>query len=250
MHPLTTIICGKPRLTGAYGEVHTHLADTLDKLFVRAKKLIDDGDETDLALFAPTLGRSTIEVAFTAILSRFDPFRILAIRRSQKNPSYLVQMRNPIAFNWVGDVKGEEKPKEWGSEGFSLKDLQRSLLGKHYGDLFLEEAFTNMLDSTPPLKGGVWMDALRKISPDAFVTYSRGQADQLYSELSKGIHHEFVVPMVVKYDPVTVNDLLGRVWELVGSLGIVTCHSPLVNPIPANEIIDLYEEAQSEFSLS
>src|SRR5580700_10140207 len=124
MHPLTTIVCGSIPLKGASAETMAHLSDTLDRLIARTLALKQSADPFDLALFGPFLGRATIEVSFTAILGRFDSFRILAIRRSQVANNYDPKQRNPLAFSWSNDVQGDEKPKEW-EQRPGTKDLQR-----------------------------------------------------------------------------------------------------------------------------
>ncbi len=199
----------------------------------------------DLALFGPSLGRATIEVALTAILARFDPFRVLAIRRSQLSSEYDAKIRNPLAFNWTSDVKGEENPKDWDNR-LGVKDVQRALLCKHFNDLFWEEAFTTMVDSVPYGRGHGWMEKLKRINPEGFLTSMRTQADRVYSELSKGVHHEFVIPMTAQYDIITVGDLLSRSWELVGALSVTTCYSPAVKSLEGADPLDLYEETQRE----
>jgi len=113
MHPLTTIVCGDSPRVGTIGEVFSHLADSLDRLLVRAVTLRQAADPVDLALFGPLLGRATIEVSFTAIVGRFDPYRVLAIRKSQLASTFDVKERNPVAFTWLNDVRGDDKPKEW-----------------------------------------------------------------------------------------------------------------------------------------
>ena len=245
MHPLTTLACGNAKTSGAIAEVHSHLANSLDRLLVRAGTLRRDGDAVDLALFGPSLGRATIEVALTAILARFDPFRVLAIRKSQLSTDYDAKIRNPLAFNWTSDVKGEESPKDWDKRP-GIRDVQRALLCKHFNDLFWEEAFTAMLDTVPYGRGESWMEKLKRINPEGFLPRMRTEADRVYSELSKGVHHEFVIPMTAQYDAVTVGDLLSRAWELIGALSVTTCYSPAVKPLEAGDPLGLYEEAQRE----
>lgn len=245
MHPLTTLACGNAKTSGTIAEVHSHLANSLDRLLVRAGTLKKTGDAVDLALFGPSLGRATIEVAFTAILARFDPFRVLAIRKSQLSTDYDAKIRNPLAFNWASDVKGEENPKDWEKRP-GIKDIQRALLCKHFNDLFWEEAFTRMVDTVPYDRGKTWMAKLKKINPEGFVSSMRTSADRIYSELSKGVHHEFVIPITAQYDANTVGDLLNSSWELVGALSITTCYSPTVRPLDAFDPLDLYEQTQEE----
>jgi hypothetical protein len=57
MHPLTTIVCGDAPRAGAIVEVYAHLANSLDRLLVRAVSLRDENDPVDMALFGPLLGR-------------------------------------------------------------------------------------------------------------------------------------------------------------------------------------------------
>jgi hypothetical protein len=245
MHPLTTIACGDAPRKGAIGEVLAHLASNLDRLLVRAVGLIRAGDPTDLALFGPLLGRATMEVALTAITARFDPHRVLAIRRSQLANTFDVKERNPMAFTWAGDVKGDEKPKDWDQKP-GIKDVQRALLCKHFQDLFWHEAFTLLMDAVPFHRGGGWMTRLKRIYPEGFVTAMRSDADRVYAELSKGIHQEFVIPAATQYDPTTVTDLLGRSWELAATLAITTCFSPAVTPLRNADPVACYEETQEE----
>ena len=242
MHPLTTLVCGETFPDGSMGEVLTHLAENLDRLLAKASALKNAADAVDMALYGPFLGRATIEVSLTAICARFDPFRILAIRRSQLVPEFDTKSRNPLAFNWSVDVQGDEKPKDWAQKP-TMKELQRALLCKHFHDVFWQEAFTIVLDTAPTERGAEWLGRLRKIDPEGFTHRMRTDGDRLFSELSKGIHHEFVIPLTSQYDVATVGDLLDRCWEFVGALGITTCHSPIARPV--KDAITYYEQAQA-----
>jgi hypothetical protein len=244
MHPLTALICGDDLPTGSMGEVLSHLSDSLDRLLVKGSALKKQVDAVDKALYGPFLGRATIEVSLTAICARFDPFRVLAIRKSQIVPDFDTTSRNPLAFNWSADVQGDEKPKDWDQKP-KAKELQRALLCKHFHDVFWQEAFTLALDSVPMHRGDEWMRRLKNIDPEAFTTRMRTEADRLFSELSKGVHHEFVIPLVNQYDAATVGDLLNRCWEFIAALGIASCHSPVARPL-SEDAITYYEQAQVE----
>lgn len=245
MHPLTTIVCGPMPTRGAAAETLKHLAESLDRLLTRTMVLVRAADPYDLALFGPFLGRASIEVAFTAILGRFDPFRVLAIRKSQATNNYDPRQRNPLAFSWTNDVSGDEKPKEW-EQRPGLKDLQRALLCRHFNDVFWQEAFTNLIDETPGGRGAEWMVRLRRIAPEAFTTAMRSNADRVYSELSKGVHHEFVIPAVAQYDEITVKDLVSRCWELIAGVALAACFSPVLPPMQGGSPLDHYEAVQQE----
>ena len=246
MHPLTQLTCGEVP-TGDIGQVLSHLADTLDRLIIRGVGLKVGENDSDLSLFGPFIARATIEVALTAIVARFDPFRILAIRKSQSLQVYDPHSRNSISFNWAADVQGDEKAKAWDARP-GPKDLQRALLSSHFNDLIWQEAFTKMLDDVDYHRGAAWMTKLKRIDPQGFCTSMRSEGDRLYSELSKGIHHELVIPNVLSFDRVTVVDLLRRTWELIGCIGIAASYSPVAQHKSAASSIELFEEAQRELS--
>ena len=249
MHPLTSLICGTDARTGAIGQVLAHLSETLDRIIDRSFKLCATADATDSALFGPVLGRSILEVSLTAVCGRIDPYRVLAIRKSQLAPEFDVATRNSLAFNWSTDVTGEEKAKEWNQKP-SLRDLQRALLSRHCHDLIWSEAFTRLLDNVPSDRGLNWMARLRTFEPDGFTARMRADADRLFSELSKGVHHEFVIPLTNQYDKDTVADLLSRCWEFAATIGFTACHSPVIEDVPAPNVLDRYEQAQRELGLT
>jgi hypothetical protein len=249
MHPLTSLICGSRLRVGAIGQVTAHLGDSLDRIIDRSCALRATADAVDTALFGPVLGRAILEVSLTAICGRFDAFRILAIRESQLAPDFDVGIRNPLAFNWSTDVTGDEKPKEW-SQKPSVRDLQRALLSRHSHDLIWREAFMRLLDDVPSDRGLDWMVRLRTFEPDGFTARMRADAGRLFSELSKGIHHEFVIPATNQYDKETVGDLLARCWEFAATLGITTCYSPIIDGSPPSSVLESYERAQHELALT
>jgi len=248
MHPLTSLICSDRCREGCIGQVDAHLANSLDKIIERSRVLTDTGDATDIALFGPVLGRAILEVSLTAICGRFDALRVLAIRRSQLAPDFDVGIRNPLAFNWSADVKGDEKAKEW-SQKPNPKDIQRALLSGHFHDLIWLEAFTRLLDQVPSDRGLDWMTRLRQFDPDGFTARMRADAERLFSELSKGIHHEFVIPLTNQYDRGTVLDLLTRCWEFAAIIGITACYSPVVYNSPPHSVLDFFEGAQRSLAL-
>jgi hypothetical protein len=246
MHPLTHLACGDiPE--GNIGQVLGYLATTLDRLIMRSVKLATTGDAIDISVFGPFLGRATVEVGLTAILARIDPYRVLAIRKSQLLESYDPKVRNPLSFNWTNDVRGDERIKDWNAKP-DLRELQRALLCQHFNDLVWEEAFKNVLDFVPIHRGSDWMRRLKLVPPEYFAQSMRTKADRLYSELSKGIHHEFVVPPGITFDKITVLDLLGRSWEIIAALGLTACYSPAALPVKTQPPLDLFEEAQQELN--
>jgi len=244
MHPLSELVC--PKLTpadGSLGEISHHLGQTLDRFLVRSVELRKSGTAVDLALFGPTLARGTLELAATALLARYDPLRVLSIRKSQQMPSYDPSSPNPIRFEWTSDVMGE-KGKPW-TERMIAKDLQRSFLCNHLHDLIWEEAFKAALDNIEINRGATWIQILRRIDPSGFTSFMRSEASHLYSELSKGIHAEFVIPIQFQFDRATMGDLFDRVWTWIGNMALTACYSKALSASTSSPI-DAYEEAQRE----
>jgi len=224
-----------------------HLATNLDRIFGRSRSLLKSNDSDEVALIGPYLGRAALELGMTTLVSRFDPMRILAIRKVQLSPTYDLSIRNQMAFDWAADVQGRGKAKSW-DQLPKLTELERALLGDHYQDLFWTEAFQFVLDEIPDDRGGAWMMSLRRITPEGYTTNTRQEASRLFSHLSKGVHQELVIPAAAQFDIPTVNDLLIRTFELLASLGLTACYSPSLR-VPSNfNPIDAYETCQEEFS--
>jgi hypothetical protein len=242
MHPLTLIVCGLHENSTAMGKTFAHLSDTLENLIHRSVALRRSQDPEESATFGPMLGRALLEVSCTALVARFDPLRVLAIRQSQLARTFDLQTKNPMAFDWAADVLGENVKDL--DHGCNAKSLQRALLSSHAQELIWREAFESLMDNMPSNHGLDWMRSLERIQPSGFVTFTRSQAGHLYSELSKGVHHEFVIP--AQFDVVSVGDLLSRTWTLIGHLGLTACHSSIPKDIDRADALEAYEAAQRE----
>jgi hypothetical protein len=62
------------------------------------------------------------------------------------------------------------------------------------------------------------------MEPDKFAARMRAESSRLYSSLSKGIHHEFVIPPAALYDRATVSSLLADALRLSSHLCMLTHH--------------------------
>jgi hypothetical protein len=217
----------------------------LDRLIAKSQALLKLNDANDVALLGPYLGRSILELGMTALVSRFDPMRVLAIRKIQISPDYNLKVRNFLAFDWADDVQGQGQSKRW-NERPKIVDLQRSLLGGHYHDLFWEEAVQHLFDATADGRGAQWMASLRRTAPEDFTTRTRTEASMLYSQMSKGVHQELVIPAIAQFDIATVTDLITRAYELLGALGLTASASPSIRAISSESPLDAYERCQQE----
>jgi hypothetical protein len=245
------LVCGVPGSTGAFAEIATHLHASLKRVVSEIIKLPTESPDR-IALYGPFLGRSVLELTYTSLVGRLDPFRLLVLRE--------IQMRLPTtditvlgercltAIQWSGDIRPMQEganPELW-SPSKTMDKVYRSLHGKYYEHIFWIPAFTCVLDSLTDDRKGEWFDELRTIEPENFTPRLRGECDRTYSSLSKGIHHEFVIPPEKFYSPETVFEFLKDAFRLASHSALV-CHAvPTCQfGIPLSEATALYDAIQS-----
>ena len=74
---LGRLVCGAPAPGSTLAEILEHLRLTLTSISSEIELLEDDkGAPARYGLVGPFLGRSLLEVSFTALLGRLDPFRV------------------------------------------------------------------------------------------------------------------------------------------------------------------------------
>lgn len=219
--------CGSPADSTVFGGIMTHLQSSHERIITEMLALPARGEEA-VKFYGPFLGRSILEVAFTALIGRLDPFRLLVLREMQMRMSTtvepLVGERFLAAVQWTGDVrpKEAEHPDLWAPTR-PMEKIYRTLFGRYYAEIFWIPAFTAAVDTLTPSELGPWFDELRKIVPESFVPRLKAEVERTYSSLSKGIHHEFVIPPDAFYTAAMVLDLMNDALRLVAHLSL-TCH--------------------------
>src|SRR5665213_1555243 len=113
------LVCGVPGSTGAFAEIATHLHASLKRVVSEIIKLPTESPDR-IALYGPFLGRSVLELTYTTLVGRLDPFRLLVLRE--------IQMRLPTtditilgercltAIQWSGDIRPTQEgvnPELW-----------------------------------------------------------------------------------------------------------------------------------------
>jgi hypothetical protein len=244
------LVCGASGSAGSFGGVTAHLSTSVKVVISEILKLPAESPER-IALFGPFLGRSVVELTYTALVGRLDPFRLLALREIQMEQTAgdaaALGERCMAAIQWSGDIrpmKDGENQELW-SPSKPMDKIHRSLFGKHYEQIYWIPAFTTLIDSLTDEQQGAWFDELRKITPESFTPRFRADSDRTYSSLSKGIHHEFVIPPEKFYSPETVFELLKDALRVSASSALV-CHAiPTCQyAIPLNEAMSLYDTVQ------
>ncbi|MFM9265445.1 hypothetical protein [Tychonema sp. BBK16] len=240
---LAKLLCGNLVADGeGIDEVLSHLSLSIDNVVIELRRL-ESSTPNQISLFAPFLGRSILELGCTALIARLDPFRVLLLREHQKQPNYQIDKSNKSSIRWQGDVFADKVTDLWADK--SLQNPTRALLGDYYKTLIWSANFDNLLDAIKDVSGDEWIAELRRKDFNRFYNETLNDFSSLYSELSKGVHHELVIPLSSAFDPETIQPLIEKTVRNIATLGLfVSVVSHTLNNIDIQEAIATYKEIQ------
>lgn len=223
-----------------------HLSQTLTLVLKELPSPFGEGSSYH-PLYSPFLARSLLEVSFTALVARSDPFRISTIAYSQSHSAYTAGEPNSLAFRWQGDVLLEADAKKNWVQNAKPREISRSLLGDCQDQVFWRSSFIRFLDAAGDVaQPTAWMVELLGLSAETFTPYMRSRASRLFSSASKGVHHEFVIPISSYYDQATLAEMVEEAIRLVASLAVVAnfCEHYSFRVSEA-EALDIFQKVQS-----
>lgn len=222
-------LSAKSDSTTELGEIFAHIQGMVGSIVEHLSWLGHQADAR-VSILGPFLGRSLLELGVTALLGRLDPLRLRFVRRVQSQPGYKTEIPWKASIRWQGDVipndkdpKNDANRSRW-DEGVEYEKMARALLGSYYDELLWQPGFERMLGSSPA--GGVWLAEISAIDAKAFVPRKKQAIARLYSSLSKGIHHEFVMPPNVRYDRGTIADYVQQCIHIVADLALISHFVP------------------------
>ncbi|MBM7355459.1 hypothetical protein [Lelliottia amnigena] len=237
------LLCGKKNDHNSdINEILNHLFDSLKKICFEIKKLQTMTDD-HITLYGPFLGRSLLELGSTALIARIDPFRVLILREAQKQPNYELGKPNSASIKWQGDVLDEDVSALWADK--SLKSPTRALLGV-YQRHFYSKIMNEVIDLLNDFGEGNWTARLTSIPPEGLPSYISQEIKKLYSSLSKGIHHELIVPSASLLDRDTVISLLNNTLHIMSAIGLITSIVPHIYNAPENQnaLVDYFNKSE------
>jgi hypothetical protein len=240
---LAKLLCGNVVPDGGdIDEVLSHLSASIDNV-VKELIRLESLSPNQISLFAPFLGRSILELGCTALIARLDPFRVLLLREYQKQSNYPIGKPNKCSIRWQGDVLAAAVTPLWDDK--SLQNPTRALLGDYYKILIWSANFEKLLDAIEDVRGDEWIDNLRTKDFNRFYPETLNDFSSLYSELSKGIHHELVIPLSSALDRDTTQQLIEKTVRNIATLGLfVSVVSHALNKLDIQEAIAAYKEIQ------
>lgn len=247
LNKLAKLVCGGDEVDAAQGtcevsKILLHLRTILVSILDELDALGAQSPER-ISLYGPFLTRSLLEVAVTALIGRIDPTRVLVVKRVQEHGNYDTTKAWNAAIRWQGDVLDKKVGDLWTPER-SYKEMTKALFGDYYVELYWKTALAKIQDPEP--LGGSWLAAIRSKSIEEFANSRRELVSKLYSESSKGIHSEFVVPPGSKYDKVTVANMAASVIEVLSELGLLVNLLPhIAYTMPKMDACAIFTELES-----
>lgn len=224
---LAKLVCGSDAIYDAeneceISEILKHLKSVLTNV-LKEIELIGEESESRITLYGPFLVRTLLEVGVTALIGRLDPTRLLIVKRTQQHGEYSTEKPWNSAIRWQGDVVDSKVDKPWPVDK-NYKDITKALLGDYYFDLYWQKALKKICDSE--ITGGTWLAEIKGMDIGEFSGRRRSSVSRLYSQSSKGVHSEFVIPPGSLYDKPTIKNLASEIIQILSELGL------LVNQLP------------------
>lgn len=200
-----------------------HLEASLKKV---TKELVEVQALSDekLGLYGPYLGRAILELSMTALIARIDPFKILLMKGKQEQPDYDLGMPHSSAIRWQGDVLDKAVSNLWDDK--SLKDPTRAIFGAYQVQLVLNTSAELIIDEGSEDSMGEWYNQLSSTTPASAIEAIKSKINKAYSSLSKGIHHELLVPPASILDRDTVISILNETLYIVASISLLVSQVP------------------------
>jgi len=198
-----------------------------------------------MILYGAYACRTFLESAMTSLLARIDPLRILFLQAHQNSTEYDKSQRNKSAVQWKGDIFSKEKAGEnlW-SIDLEKNTAWRALLGNWQQKMILEPSFQQLNDTNTTISSD-WLANLKRISLDGIGNHFRGSADSLYSELSKAVHAEYVIPRRTVVDEMTIRDYISRTFQITAQISLISHFSPVFHCcLPHEEAFLLFKQTE------
>lgn len=222
MESLAKLICGDYPQHKSIEKIYEVLFNNIKNMETRIERLLNEEND-DITVLGPYYARNLLEASCTALIGRFDPFRLIYVHRIQSLESFMIGKKANGAISWFGDIFEKSTSGSVWDPDKDFSKIGRGLFGDHYGDVFWNPGFKLLIDDTT-IEYGESLDYYRtKIEqPDKFTLYLRQRSSELYSSLSKGVHSELIVKPEIIFDKTTISELLIDVMKFCSIIGIVS----------------------------
>ncbi len=200
-----------------------HIANSLEKI-INEIIVLPSLEDDRLSLYGPYLGRSLLELSLMALLGRIDPFKIILMKRKQEQSDYELGKPHSSAIRWQGDVVDKAVSDLWAEK--SLNSPTRAILGAYQIELVMIKSAQRIFDEGNEQTIGEWYTELTQTDAKGLVEKLKSRINTIYSSLSKGVHHELLIPHESVMDRDTVLTLINDTLFIVGTLGLLVSRIP------------------------
>lgn len=239
---LAKLVCGGIEIDNAdpeceLSQISKHLRNVIETVLSELDWLSEQS-AARITLYGPFLVRTLLEVGVTSLIGRIDPTRLLIVKRTQQHGEYSTKQPWNSAIRWQGDVLDENVSELWTPKK-QYKDMTKALFGAYYIDLYWNLALKKVADCEST--GGSWLAEIKGISIEEFSNRRRTTISNLYSESSKGVHSEFVIPPGSLYDKLTISNLVSKIIQTLSELGLLINFLPhIAYRLDTNYAIELF----------
>lgn len=220
---LGELMCGVPNenmydLNKIMGTLGTRINTLLNKIAEY------DWEKEESPIEVLFYARNILESSLTALVGRFDPFRLIMVYKVQSSTDYDIGKRSKSAVEWGVDIIAKQPVSKlnWDPE-FGKEKFDRALLGDYCGDIIWKPAFTALFDYLENQEiPSIWIEDILSKDDNGNFQSCKSEARELFSAFSKGVHSESLVDETTILDETTVKDLVRRLLKLCSTLGLIS----------------------------
>jgi hypothetical protein len=195
---------------------------------------------------APFIGRGLLEASFTALLFRIDPFRATTLSNFHSHADFDHNRPQQISIDWSTDIVSDvDVSKDIWLPKQKAEAVSRALLSPYQDRVLWQPALAEARDFAATQIASLGIPSLVSQDAENFISRIRGEARQLYSFWSKGIHCEFFSIGPHTLDDVTCSEKLLRTTDIVLDLAFVSQFTPIsIGNCSPSKALKLYGSAK------
>jgi hypothetical protein len=146
------------------------------------------------------------------------------MKRKQEQADYELGKPHSSAIRWQGDVVDKAVSNLWDNK--ALSNPTRAILGAYQVELVMIGSAEKIIDNCTEESIGGWYSVLIQTDARGLVERIKLDINKLYSSLSKGVHHELLVPIESILDRNTVLTLINDTIYIVSTLSLLVSQIP------------------------
>jgi len=225
----------------------THIRPHLTYFLTETLKIISGKRKTNISTISPLLGRALLEGMMTTLLFRLDEFRAITLLHFQSHKDFEHNRPNGVSINWSADLvpNPSEEPKDLWKPTLSPSALSRALLSPYNDTVAWYPAFDRAADFLTASGNSLGFPSVFTLEASVAMNRIRGEARQLYSFWSKGLHCEFFCMSPQILDDLTCAEKLKRTVDILSDLAFMSNFlSTSPHKLPEKKAFKLYKGAK------